>query len=98
MKLMVDVSVLYYKKKLKQESIARKLNISKYQVNRILKKASKAGIVQINITDPSINYHKLEKELLDRWRVYIIRVALGFPFLDNNLIDPVLYPLKNVLF
>jgi len=36
-KLMVQVSYLYHKHGLKQESIARKLKISKYKVTRILK-------------------------------------------------------------
>ena len=38
-KLMVKVASLYYKEDLKQESIARRLGISKYAVSRILKKA-----------------------------------------------------------
>ena len=48
-KLMVEVAELYYENNLKQESIARKLNISKYQVCRILKQALEKGIVQIKI-------------------------------------------------
>ena len=44
---MHDISILYYKKKLTQESIARRLNISKYKVNRVLKKAIEKGIVEI---------------------------------------------------
>lgn len=36
-KLMNEIAELYYKDKLTQESVARRLNISKYKVNRLLK-------------------------------------------------------------
>ena len=49
LKLMIKVATLYYKEKLKQESVARRLDISKYKVNRVLKEALKEGIVQIMI-------------------------------------------------
>ena len=35
-----------------QEKIARRLNISKYKVSRILRKAKEEGIVQIKIIKP----------------------------------------------
>ena len=38
-----------YKKRLKQESIARKLKISKYKVYRTLKEARRLGIIKIRI-------------------------------------------------
>ena len=47
--LMYDVANLYYNNNLKQESVARRLNISKYKVCRVLKKASKKGIVEIRV-------------------------------------------------
>ena len=47
--VMIKVAQLYYKKRLKQESVAKRLGISKYKVNRMLKEARKKGIVQINI-------------------------------------------------
>lgn len=51
--LVLKVARLYYNENLKQESVARRLNISKYKVNRILKRAIENGIVQIIITDPN---------------------------------------------
>jgi DNA-binding transcriptional regulator LsrR (DeoR family) len=50
--IMIKVAKLYYKDNLKQESIARRLEISKYKVNRVLKEARKKGIVQITIIKP----------------------------------------------
>ncbi len=40
-KLVIKVANLYYKDGLTQESISKKLKISKYQVNRITKKGCK---------------------------------------------------------
>jgi len=62
-KLMVKVSNLYYKDSLTQDEIAKKLKVSKYQVNRILKKALAAGIVKITIIDPTSSISALEEGL-----------------------------------
>jgi len=62
-KTMVKVSNLYYKDNLTQGDISKKLKISKYQVNRILKRALGSGIVQINIIDPTTNISNLEEKL-----------------------------------
>ena len=51
--LQIKVAELYYKNNLKQESVARRLNISKYKVSRVLKRAKANGIVQINIIKPN---------------------------------------------
>lgn len=56
--LMVEAAELYYKSNLKQESVARRLNISKYKVHRVLKRALAEGIVQIRIIKPKGNIVK----------------------------------------
>jgi len=66
-KLMVKVASLYYKDGLTQEDISRKLKISKYQVNRILKRAVNTGVVQINIIDPTKGISSLEEKLEKRF-------------------------------
>ena len=50
--LMVKIAKLYYRENLKQESVARRLKISKYKVSRLLRKATDSGIVKILIIDP----------------------------------------------
>jgi len=60
--LMVRVSHLYYKCGLKQESVARELNISKYKVTRILKRALSSGVVQIKINEPAVDSFKFEND------------------------------------
>ena len=47
--LSYEVARLYYLNEFKQEKIARKLNISKYKVSRVLRRAKEEGIVQIKI-------------------------------------------------
>jgi len=66
---MVKVANLYYKEQLNQEEIAIKLKVSKYQVNRILKKALNSGIVQITIIDPSTGISNLEEEMEKRFEL-----------------------------
>ena len=50
--LLYSIAHLYYNDNLTQDSIARRLKISKYKVNRMLKRAKTEGIVQINIIKP----------------------------------------------
>ncbi len=59
--LMFEIAFLYYNHNLTQESISRKLNISKYKVNRVLKEAKKQGIVQINVINPEYINMKLKR-------------------------------------
>ena len=63
--LIVEVSYLYYKCGLKQESVARKLNISRYVVARVLKSALRKGIVQFKIIDPTAKTFKFKKNIVD---------------------------------
>ena len=49
LELLYEVAELYYMEDLKQESIARRLKISKYKVNRVLKRAREQGMVQIKV-------------------------------------------------
>jgi deoxyribonucleoside regulator len=66
-KIMVKVATLYYKDNLTQDNISKKLKISKYQVNRILKRALETGIVKVNISDPTISVAPLEEKLEKRF-------------------------------
>ena len=50
--LLYEVAKLYYIDELKQESIGRRLKISKYKVSRILKKAKDEGIIKIQVYKP----------------------------------------------
>ena len=56
LKLLYKVAKLYYKDNLKQDSIGRKLEISRYKVNRLLKEAREQGLVRINVIEPKNDY------------------------------------------
>ncbi|MHB1346160.1 MAG: sugar-binding transcriptional regulator [Candidatus Humimicrobiaceae bacterium] len=62
-KLMVKVATLYYKDGLTQDDISKKIKISKYQVNRILKRSVETGVVKISINDSMANISELEEKL-----------------------------------
>lgn len=52
MELQHKVAKLYYIEDLKQESIGRRLKMSKYTVSRILKRARDNGLVKIQVLSP----------------------------------------------
>ena len=52
MELQHKVAKLYYIEDLKQESIGRRLKMSKYKVSRILKRARDNGLVKIQVLSP----------------------------------------------
>ena len=54
------VAILYYIDHLKQESIGRKLKMSKYTVNRLLKKARDKGLIKVQVLDPNNKYNGLK--------------------------------------
>jgi len=58
LELLHEVAQMYYIKDLKQESIGRRLNMSKYKVSRILKKVRAKGLVKIQVVNPNYkNYN-----------------------------------------
>jgi len=77
-KLMVKVSNLYYKDRLTQDEIAKRIKVSKYQVNRILKRALDDGIIKISILDSVTQVSELEEKLE---KVFNLRRAI----VVNNL-------------
>lgn len=46
------VARMYYQDNMKQDSISRRLGISRYTVSRMLRKAINAGMVRIEIIEP----------------------------------------------
>lgn len=62
-KLMVNVSRLYYEEGKTQEEIGRMLNISRVKVLRLLDRARKEGIVSVKIFDPLAPLESLAREL-----------------------------------
>lgn len=63
LELMTKVSLLYYKHDLSQREIAKKLDISRPKVSRLLNKAKEEGIVQIEIVSPVKDTSELENSI-----------------------------------
>ena len=61
--LLTEVAVLYYQEGWTQDQIAKKHQISRIKVGRLLKKARDAGIVEINIKHHPVYSTNLEQQL-----------------------------------
>jgi deoxyribonucleoside regulator len=80
--LIIKVSWLYYFGNLTQQEIAKKLNLSRSKVGRLLRKALSEGIIEIKFTPTIQSYHpSLESEFENRFN---LREAL----ITNSSDDP----------
>jgi len=84
-KMIVKVATLYYKDGLTQEEIANKIKISKYQVNRILKRAIDTGVIQITINDSLTNISEFEDKLEKKFNLRRAIVVENFGLSDKEL-------------
>lgn len=66
-RLLVKVASLYYEQELTQYEIAERLSLSRQKVQRLLRQARVAGIVQISITPMKGIFFDLEKTLEHRF-------------------------------
>lgn len=62
-RLLSKVSKLYYEQELSQQEIARRLQLSRPKVSRLLGQARDEGIVQITVLSPPDTYADLEQQL-----------------------------------
>ncbi|MDW7655908.1 MAG: sugar-binding domain-containing protein [Bacillota bacterium] len=79
--LMVKVAERYYLRGLKQEEIARELNIARSTISVILNAARECGIVEIKIHDPQTNQDSLSLRICDR---FSLPVCLVVPTAQQN--------------
>lgn len=63
------IATLYYKDKLSQQEIAKKLNISRPWVSKLLTRAEDLGIVKIEIESPILGNTQLEQQLCDKYQL-----------------------------
>ena len=66
---MVLISNLYYKEKLSQHQIAKKLNISRPWVSKLLSRAEELGIVKIEVLSPFTNNVDMENALIKKYNL-----------------------------
>lgn len=67
--LMVKVAQMYYLDGMKQEDVAKELQISRSLISMILTEAKEVGIVQINVRNPQLNNDELSKEFEQRFNL-----------------------------
>ena len=71
---MVLISNLYYKEKLSQQKIAKKLNISRPWVSKLLARAEELGIVKIEVLSPFTNNTAMENALIKKYNMKYVGV------------------------
>lgn len=65
--LMVSVARMYYMDGLKQEEIAKKVEVSRASVSLILAEAKRQGIVEIRVKNPLSDHSELSEEFMRRF-------------------------------
>ena len=73
---LVEASRLYYEKDMTQAEIAKRMNISRPAVSKLLSDARLCGIVKINIKSPLLSDESLQEELCSR---YHLKASLVVP-------------------
>jgi len=67
--LLVEIAKLYYLHQYSQQKIANKMGISRPGISRALRHAREAGIVRIDIFDPSEHGSILEKRIKEKYQL-----------------------------
>lgn len=86
---MVEIAKMYYEDDIKQDDIAKILDISRPLVSKILAEAKSSGIVSININSPLDEKHMIEAELLEKFNLKSVAVVDIIE--DKNLLNKKLY-------
>ena len=73
------IATLYYKDKLSQQEIAKKLNISRPWVSKLLTRAEELGIVKIEIESPILGNTQLEQQLCDSLNMQVLSTIPTHP-------------------
>ncbi|MDO6656682.1 sugar-binding transcriptional regulator [Anaerobacillus sp. 1_MG-2023] len=79
----VEAARLYYQLDYSQQEIAKRLEVSRPTVSRLLKQAKREGIVEIKIHDPSQDVHLLATDLAEAYGLIDARVAIVPEFEDQ---------------
>jgi deoxyribonucleoside regulator len=82
-RLMVRVALMYYRMHLTQEQIGERLGMSRFKVGRLLDRAVRESIVQIDIVHPAARLIDLEDALVDRFGLRAA-VVVDVPFASTD--------------
>jgi deoxyribonucleoside regulator len=83
--LMVQVARMYYENQLNQEEIARRLNLTRQKVSRLLIAARSQGIIKTVINDPYPGDPYLGEELKSRFKLRSVVLAMAEGLEGNQL-------------
>lgn len=75
LRFIARVARMYYLDNMKQPDIAKHLYISQATVSRLLKKASKNGIVQISVNEPENTFLELEEQIKSHFGLLEVIIA-----------------------
>lgn len=67
--LLVQVARLYYEHNLSQNEIAKKVNLSRTYISKLLYEAKQKGIVKIEINDPVMTENGMERKLREFYKL-----------------------------
>lgn len=74
--LMTEIAIAYYENEQTQEEIAKRFNISRIKVGRLLKKARAEGIVEINVKYHPVFSSNIEQQMIEQFGVTRALVAI----------------------
>ncbi len=71
----IHVARMYYYQEMTTEAIARELQVSRSTVSRLLSFAKREGLVDIRISDPFEHPRRLEKAIVERFKIQRVHVV-----------------------
>lgn len=74
--LLTEIAIAYYEHELTQEDIAKKFNISRIKVGRLLKRARIEGVVEINVRYHPVFTSQLEQRLVEQFGIKRALIAI----------------------
>lgn len=74
--LLTEIAIAYYEHELTQEDIAKKFNISRIKVGRLLKRARNEGVVEINVRYHPVFTSQLEQRLVEQFGIKRALIAI----------------------
>lgn len=83
LRLLVDISKMYYQDNYSQLEISKRVNLSRTYVSKLLEEAKQRGIVTITINDPFLSQSETEKEKALRAK-YNLKKVIIVPTKDND--------------
>jgi deoxyribonucleoside regulator len=86
---MIRVSHLYYEEMLTQEAIARRMNLTRWKIGRLLKQARDSGVVKIEIAHQDSRLTDLEAKLISKFNLDSALVISSSGLNETSLLDAI---------